>query len=119
MTEDEKLEILCEVKKDIDSSVNAQILTLQQGISKKLDEFAGLQQQLRDFRSKDKEQVDVIADITSKVKDMVEMNKKVDEMHAVFVKSNWAIRTTVKIFGAIGVTFGGIIAIIELIKKIK
>jgi hypothetical protein len=119
MTEAEKLEILCEVKKNIDSSVNAQILTLQQGISARLDEFAGIKEQLKSFRKRDKIQVDVISDITKKVKCIDDITTKVNEMHAVFVKSNWAVRTTVKIFGAIGVTCGGIIAIIEVIKKIK
>lgn len=114
MTEDEKLKILCEVKKNIDSSVNAQILTLQQKISERLDEFAGIQEQLKGFRNKDKMQVEIIADITEKVKGLDDLAKKVNEMHTIFTKSNWAIKLVIRIFGAIGIIAGGCIGFREL-----
>jgi len=114
MTEAEKLKLRCDLKKEIDSSVNAQILTLQQKISERLDEFAGIKEQLKCFRDKDKMQVDVIADITDKVKGLDDLTKKVNEMHTIFTKSNWAIKLVIRIFGGIGIIAGGCIGFREL-----
>lgn len=47
------------------------------------------------------------------------MQEMVKEMHAVFTKTNWAVRSMVKIFIGIGAITGGLIGIIELFKRFK
>lgn len=43
----------------------------------------------------------------------------VREMHAVFTHTNWAVKTILKAFAAIGVITGAVIGLIELFKRIK
>ena len=47
------------------------------------------------------------------------MKGKIEEVHMVFTRSNWAVKMVVKVFGGVGVIAGGIMSLIFFFKEFK
>ncbi len=45
--------------------------------------------------------------------------KKVDEMHEVFTNTKWTTKIVLGIFAGVGIITGGIIGMIELLRRVK
>lgn len=63
-------------------------------------------QKLKDFNQKQEEKITLMA-------------CQVNEMYAIFTSTNFLLKFSIKLFGAIGIITGAIIGVIELIKRSK
>jgi len=97
MTPEEKLEII----EKVNDSINKRIEHLQPS-----PETARKLQKLEDQNMIQNKKIDLMA-------------CQVDEMYKVFTSTNFVIKFTLRVFGLIGVVTGGIIGILELIKRTK
>jgi len=50
---------------------------------------------------------------------MEKMALQVNEMYTIFTSTNFMLKFTIRVFGAIGIITGGVIGVIELLKRSK